>query len=243
MKVYAISDLHLSFAAPPLCGELSPASLYKPMDIFGSFWHDHYQKIYDNWIKDITPDDAVLMCGDTSWGMDIKDCLYDFDFLAQLPGKIYLSKGNHDYWWKGIGNVRQALPTNVIAVNHDSQEVAGKAVCATRGWILPGHKEWGNDDDKIYQRELLRLRMALDDGRKRDLPLVAMLHFMPFACSGEGSSFTELLSEYRVEKCIYGHLHGEDCHRAVEGVFFGTEFYNVSCDCRDFRPVLLWQTD
>lgn len=242
MKVYAISDFHLSFDAPVVSGALGDASIYKPMDIFGPAWQDHYRKIYENWVESVGPDDVVLVCGDTSWGMDIEDCRYDFDFLSQLPGRIYLSKGNHDYWWKGINNVRKALPQNVTPLYHDSREVGGKAVCATRGWILPGHKDWTKEDEKIYQRELLRLRMALNDGQKKGLPLVVMLHFMPFTCAGgSGSGFTDLLAEYGAEKCIYGHLHGEDCLRAVEGLYSGTEFFNVSCDCRAFKPLLLWE--
>lgn len=241
MKVYAISDFHLSFDAPAKAGAFSHASLYKPMDIFGRAWHEHYRKIYDNWVETVTEEDAVLMPGDTSWGMTMEECRYDFDFLSQLPGKIYLSRGNHDYWWQGITNVKKALPENVIPLNHDSAEVAGKSVCATRGWLLPGNKEWTKDDEKIYHRELLRLEMALEDGKKRGLPLVAMVHFMPLNNDGAKNGFLELLTRYEAETCIYGHLHGDDCQRAVEGKYSGIDFYNVSCDCRDFQPLFLWQ--
>ena len=37
MAVYAMSDLHLSLSAD------------KPMDIFGSAWHNYMERIYDNW--------------------------------------------------------------------------------------------------------------------------------------------------------------------------------------------------
>jgi len=243
MKVFAISDFHLSFAAPFNTGDLCHASIYKPMDIFGGAWHEHCQKIYDNWLETVNTDDIVLMPGDTSWGMTVEQSRYDFDFLSQLPGTIYLSRGNHDYWWQGIKNVRKALPKNVIPLNHDSAEVAGKAVCATRGWILPTHNDWSKEDEKIYQREILRLEMALKDGKKRGVPLFVMLHYQPFYNAANISGFVALMIEYGVEACIYGHLHGEDCKRALEGSYFGIDFYNVSCDCRDFKPLLLWQRD
>ena len=244
MKVFAISDFHLSFDAPAKAGDLCHASIYKPMDIFGPAWQEHYQKIYDNWVKIVGADDMVLVPGDTSWGMTIEESRYDFDFLSQLPGTIYLSRGNHDYWWHGIKNVRKALPSNVIPLNHDSAEVAGKAVCATRGWILPSHKDWEKEDDeKIYQRELIRLEMALNDGKKRGLPLCVMLHYLPLNNDGSKSGFIDLMVDFGVESCIYGHLHGEDCKRVWEGSYFDIDFYNVSCDCRDFKPLLLWQTD
>ncbi len=241
MKVFAIGDLHLSFKRPFIPGRLKAGDTYKPMDIFGRGWEDYEQKIYANWQALVSPGDAVLVPGDISWGMNFEDCRYDWDFLSQLPGQIYICRGNHDYWWQGISKVRKSLPGNIIPLNHDSAEVGGKAVCATRGWILPGSNEWKAEDEKIYNRELLRLEMALKDGEKRALPLVAMVHYMPCSKTGAPSGFTQLLEKYKVEICIYGHLHGEDCQRAVQGRFFGLELINVSGDCLNFTPRLLWE--
>ena len=39
MAIYVIADLHLSFLND------------KPMDIFGSNWENHAEKIKNNWIK------------------------------------------------------------------------------------------------------------------------------------------------------------------------------------------------
>lgn len=243
MRVFAISDLHLSFQAPFVSG--GPAcQTYKPMDVFGPFWADHQQKIYDNWLATVAPEDAVLMPGDTSWGMTLEESRYDFDFLSVLPGTIYLGRGNHDYWWQGIGKVRAALPKNVIPLNHDSALVGGKAVCVTRGWLCPGANEWKEKEDrKIYSRELLRLEMALQAGKALGAPLVAALHYMPCNKQGEESGFTELLRRYGVELCLYGHLHGEECAKAICAPRFGFPMVNVSADALAFRPILLWQID
>ena len=51
MKIYAISDLHLS------------NSCDKPMDIFGGHWEGYTEKIIDNWKSKVTDEDLVLIAG------------------------------------------------------------------------------------------------------------------------------------------------------------------------------------
>ena len=65
MRIFAISDLHLSSATD------------KPMDIFGANWTGHWDKIRSCWLERITDDDVVLSAGDTSWGMNIPQALDD----------------------------------------------------------------------------------------------------------------------------------------------------------------------
>jgi len=242
MKVFAISDLHLSLTAPfDVNSEM--ICMEKPMDVFGSGWGNHGRRLYDNWLATVSEEDTVLMAGDTSWGMKLADCRYDFDFLGHLPGRIILSRGNHDYWWEGIGNVRKALPANVIPINHDSVVVGSRVGCATRGWLLPGSNDWKKEDEKIYQRELLRLEMALQDGASKGLPLVVMLHYPPFSRQkmAQESGFWQLMRRYEVGQCIYGHLHGEECARLIEGEFDGISLVNSSSDCLGFMPRLIWE--
>ena len=62
MSIYAIADLHLSFAS----------SVEKPMDIYGPRWHDHAQRLHDNWCSRITDDDTVIIAGDISWGLKLE---------------------------------------------------------------------------------------------------------------------------------------------------------------------------
>ncbi len=242
MKVFAIGDLHLSFGEPTAAGAWRQATTYKPMEVFGAAWNRYYERIYESWQHLVGPEDAVLMPGDTSWAMTLAAAAWDFDFLAQLPGHIYLGRGNHDYWWQGIGKLRQALPANVTPLHHSCACVGGRAVCSTRGWQLPGQGDGAEADAKILQRELLRLEMALAEGQATGLPLVAMLHYMPCQRQGQDSVFLELLRRYEVELCVYGHLHGGDCRHAVQGPCCGVELVNVSCDCLGFEPRLLWTT-
>ena len=78
MKVYAISDLHLS-----LSGE-------KPMDIFGEKWDGYLEKIEQNWQSIVNDDDVVLISGDISWAMKLEDAVNDLQYIAKLKGKKIL---------------------------------------------------------------------------------------------------------------------------------------------------------
>ena len=84
MKVYAISDLHLS-----LSGE-------KPMDVFGDKWEGYLEKIKADWQEKVEDDDVVLISGDISWAMKLDGALKDLSYLDGLKGNIILIKGNHD---------------------------------------------------------------------------------------------------------------------------------------------------
>ncbi|MDD2220733.1 MAG: metallophosphoesterase [Clostridia bacterium] len=242
MKVFAISDLHLSLSAPAYLHSGAEFAVQKPMDIFGEHWQGYLPRLIENWQKTVSAKDAVLMCGDTSWAMTLDEAKYDFDFLGKLNGTVYLSRGNHDYWWGGITKLRTVLPANVVPLNHDCAVVAGRAVCATRGWLLPGCSEWkASTDTAIYLRELLRLEMALQAGASTGLPLVAMLHYPPFDDENDQGEMMDLLEKYGVSLCVYGHIHGicpkSSYYRRIRGI----DLYNVSCDRLAFTPLLLWE--
>ena len=95
MKIFAISDLHLSTANP------------KPMNVFGACWDNYFEQICDDWNEKVSPDDLVLLPGDFSWGMRMDEALVDFALVAKLPGQKVILRGNHDYWWNTLSQVRQ----------------------------------------------------------------------------------------------------------------------------------------
>ena len=69
MAVYVISDLHLSFG------------VNKPMDIFGDKWKGYEEKIKDDWITKVSPDDWVIIAGDFSWAIYLEESIKDFEYL------------------------------------------------------------------------------------------------------------------------------------------------------------------
>ena len=149
MKIYAISDLHIS------------TSTDKPMDIFGGNWVGYMDKIRADWSEKVTDDDLVLIGGDISWAMKLEDAEKDILSLKDLKGKKILIKGNHDYWWSGIGKVRDILPENFYALQNDSIRFGNIVVCGSRCWAVPGAPDFDERDRKIYNRETERLRLSL----------------------------------------------------------------------------------
>ena len=152
-----------------------------------------------------------------------------------MPGRKILLRGNHDYWWSGIGQVRRALPEGMYALQNDAMEMKGIVFAGSRGWTLPGSEAATGEDLKIYQRERLRLEMSLKAARRlgEDKPLIVMMHYPPFSTACEG--FSDLLSHYGVDKCVYGHLHGAGLQAAFNGVKNGVTYYQVSCDGLNFQ--------
>ena len=88
MALYTISDLHL------------PLGVDKPMDVFGKSWENYVDRLEQNWQSLVKEEDVVVLPGDFSWAMYLKESLADFAFLHRLNGIKILAKGNHDYWWE-----------------------------------------------------------------------------------------------------------------------------------------------
>ncbi|HHT63232.1 MAG: metallophosphoesterase [Bacillota bacterium] len=240
MKIFALGDLHLSISRPIVPGEEQEIPLYKPMDVFGPQWQNHAVKLLQEWTDHITDDDAVLIPGDISWAMNIEEACFDFDFLGMLPGKLILLQGNHDYWWKSISRVRQALPKNCRAIQNDGILLGDTYIAGTRGWICPGSTGFSQHDERIYLRELKRLELSLRTVSPQAKRVVAMMHFLPTNDFHEHSGFIKLMEEYGVEYCVYGHLHQGAFQQRLPEEKWGIRFYLVSADYLGFRPRLIW---
>lgn len=225
MALYAISDLHLGFNED------------KPMDIFGEKWNGHPEKIKNNWIEKIKKEDTVLIAGDISWAMNSDSSMFDLQWIEELPGKKILSKGNHDYWWTSINKLNVLFEkTKFLQNNYYSYEEY--AICGTRGWTCPGGDKFTEKDKKIYLRELIRLRLSLDEAKKNGFSkFIVMLHYPPTNERFEESEFVKIIKEYGVEKVIYGHLHGPSLKRVLNGEVDGVEYIMTSADFLDFDPI------
>lgn len=241
MRIFAISDLHLSFNKDvSLYGIDAAEDQTKPMDVFG--WERHFDRIRDAWLAQVTADDVVLIPGDISWAMNLKQARHDFQWIAELPGQKVLSPGNHCYYVSSKKKVRAALPEGMFWLDGDSMVVGEYAVVATRGWSLPQDRSWDEASDRrIYERQVGRLKLALEDAVQKspERPLIAMLHFPPITTYAKTSGFFELLKTYGVELCVYGHLHGNAHQVAVNEVVSGVELRLVACDYLDFSPLRL----
>ncbi len=229
MSVFAIGDLHL------------PGHEQKPMDVFGSHWDRHFETISENWLQKITEDDIVLIPGDISWAMQLSEAVDDLNAIGDLPGTKLLLRGNHDYWWSSLSKLRAALPPKMHVIQNDAMRLGDHVFCGTRGWNFPTSQQTlSAQDEKVYQRELIRLRMSLDQARKLGgSDITVMLHFPPLFADGISTAFTDILEEYAVERVVYGHLHGAGIKIGFEGMREGIAYHLVSCDALQFNPVCI----
>jgi len=230
MSIYAIGDLHLSFAE----------GIEKPMDMFGPEWVNHAERLKENWMQTISQDDTVILTGDISWGLRIEEALPDLDWIEALPGKKILIKGNHDLWWSSINKLNK-LYENIFFVQNNYYSVGEFAVCGTRGWLCPGDSGFTAHDEKIYKRELLRLRASLDGAAKAGFTnILGALHFPPTNDKLQRSGFTDLFTEYGVKVVIYGHLHGKEAYsNGLDSILNGVEYHLVSLDKLKCEPMLI----
>ena len=224
MRIFAIADTHLSGQPPK-----------KPMSVFGDHWLSHWDKIKADWTAKVTADDMVLLAGDISWAMKLPEALIDLEEIAAQPGRKILVRGNHDYWWQTLAKMTAATGDRLTYL-HNNFAVAGDfAICGSRGWICPEDPSFSADDLPIYERELGRVRSSLNAAVKAGFSrLILMLHYPP-RYANHPSGFTALFREFKVELCVYGHLHNEAIKTAPQGNIDGTECHLVSCDALDFR--------
>ncbi len=234
MAIYAISDLHLSFG------------VNKPMNIFGKVWDNYEEIIKNNWIKTVNPEDTVIIPGDISWAMTLNESIKDFEYIANLPGKKIILRGNHDYYFSTITKMKNFFAEqnfkDIDIIHNTAIEVEDYIICGSRGW---GKTENNNaeQDKKIILREEARLKNSLEAGKKlqeearlngNKKEIIVALHFPPFI-----SNFVEIMEEYGVKKCIYGHLHGYGHNMVKEGIIGNIEYKMVGCDYTGFKLIKL----
>ena len=231
MKVFAISDLHLSFGP----------GINKPMDIVGTGWTDHPARIKRAWEARVTPDDWVLVGGDISWGLTLEQALPDIQWIGALPGRKVLIKGNHCTWWDTRAKVERVLPPGMQLLQNNAILLPdGTCVVGTRGWNPPDAPWSEPGDAKIYQRELGRFELSLKEAKKMTYQrLIALIHYPPRFTDGRETGFVPMMEAAGVSHCIYGHLHGKDLKVGFVGEKGGIRYHLTSCDNIDCSPVEL----
>lgn len=221
MKIFSISDLHLS------------GTCNKPMDVFGAGWEGHFDKIKSDWNAKVSDEDVVLLCGDTSWGTVLSEGVYDLNTLKELKGKKVFIKGNHDYWWNGITKLRDAAPDDTFYfLQNDCVKFGNVIICGSRGWSCPGSADYTEHDEKLYLREAERFKLCFKEVEKvrgeGDILLV-MTHYPPMSVKLSDTLFTDLFKANGADKVIFGHIHGQ-AYFPLRTVKDGIEYILTSCD-------------
>ncbi|MGN0515747.1 metallophosphoesterase [Eubacterium sp.] len=225
MSLFAIADTHLSFGTD------------KPMDSFPG-WNDYVDRIEKNWNKIVTADDTVVIAGDISWAMNFDELKADFDFIEKLNGKKIILKGNHDYWWNTSKKMNDFIESQgyktISILFNNSYDVDGISICGSRGWLFDVDDE---HDEKVLNREVGRIRLSLDSAVNDEK--IVFLHYPPVTTDTKCDEILNLLKEYGIKKCYYGHLHGIAAKKAIDDVVDGIEFRLISCDRLGFVPKLI----
>ncbi len=224
MALYAIGDLHLCLGAP------------KPMDIFGGAWVGYMDKLRQG-LSVIKEADTTVLLGDLSWALDLQEAQADFQWIHEIPGRKIILKGNHDYWWSTVAKFDRFCQEqgfqDLHILNNNCFAYEGTAICGTRGWFFEEERS-GEHDEKVFKRELLRLEASLKAAE--DLPKLVFLHYPPRYKGYTCQPILELLKQYEVRSCYYGHLHGASHGLAMEGVWDGIEYKLVAADKLNFCP-------
>lgn len=237
MAIFVIADLHLS----------SDGS--KSMQVFGHRWKDYMNRIRRNWCAAVGQEDTVVLPGDISWALKLEDTVADFNFLDSLPGRKLIGKGNHDFWWATAAKMKTFFAKNgwesFDILYNNAYRVGDRILCGTRGWFTEETLQNTVGDvehAKIVNREVIRLRMSLEEAKKLQppdgapLPVSVFLHFPPIWNEFRCPELIEVLSEYGVRSCYFGHIHGViDYPRTYRSD--GINFHLVAADYLNFAPL------
>jgi predicted phosphohydrolase len=248
--VWALADLHLSFGVPN-----------KKMDIFGKQWERHADKLGAHWHATVGKDDLVLIAGDISWAMRSDEAVSDLQWIEELPGTKVILRGNHDYWWTSLGKVQQILPPSIHVIQNNAYQWDDISIGGARLWdtseyrfheiieFVPGSKsieelEHDKESDlanteKIFRRELQRLEVSLKELNQQAKFRIAMTHYPPIGLDLKPSQASLLLEKYRVDICVFGHLHSVKKGLTLFGEKNGVRYVLTSCDYLDFAPIKL----
>lgn len=225
MSIYAIADTHLSFGTD------------KPMDSFVG-WNDYVDRIEKNWNKLVTNDDTVIIAGDISWAMNFDQLKADFDFINKLNGQKIILKGNHDYWWNTAKKMNAFIEENgfntIKILHNNSYTICDYSICGSRGWY------YGSEDchdELVLDREVGRIKLSLDAAQTDNI--ILFLHYPPITTDTKCEKILDVIKEYGIKKCYYGHLHGVAAKFAIDDNIDGTDFKLISCDRLGFIPKLV----
>lgn len=232
MRVFALADLHLSFGVPD-----------KSMERFGEAWMAHPQRVETAWRERVREEDLVLLPGDLSWGKTLEEALPDLEWIEALPGQKVLIRGNHDYWWTSLAKLGKLPFTSLHFLHNNAYLFETVAIAGTRLWdceaytVGPRLKPLEEKDHKIYQRELLRLEESLKQVDPSAKKRVVMTHYPPLGSDLAASEVSSLLEAYKVDVCLFGHLHGFTPGSLPFGSRGGVRYLLTSCDYLSCTPL------
>lgn len=241
MAIWALADLHLAKGVPA-----------KSMAVFGPQWEEYMEKMAAAWDERVKADDLVLLPGDISWAMTLEEVKADLEWIAARPGTKVMIRGNHDYWWSSAKKMSQMFPPSVHFIHNTAFHWQGVAIGGTRLWDTPEYNfnayvhfqenpqakpQKSQEGDAIFSRELERLKMSLKQMDPLAKHKLVMTHYPPIGADLKPSRVSEILEEFKVEACLFGHLHNLKKDHPLFGTIRGVRYVLTASDFVDFCPV------
>ena len=120
---------------------------------------------------------------------------------------------------------------------NNSYCIENKILIGTRGWNL-----LEDDNGKMLNREKIRLQLSIEDGIKKygnDKEIIAFMHYPPVTLAylnqKSNMDFIEIMKQYNIKKCYYGHLHGVQAYGNIKDYkLYGIEYKLISADYLEF---------
>ena len=243
MSLYALGDLHLHFQT-----ELKARAQMKDR-----VWRHHEEKFRKSCAELIGEEDTLVLVGDHSWGRKLPECEQDLAFIAELPGRKILLRGNHDMFWdagktealnRQFAGKLSFLQDNFFPYR-DYALVGTKGHCFEgpfylnrRGQIVGWDEENELRSRKLVERELARLKSSFTAAETAGFRrFIMFLHYPPTSILEDESPFTKLAEEYGAEQVIYAHSHGESrFYDSILGERHGIRYRLVSGDYLQWKP-------
>lgn len=242
MTIWALADLHLAKSVPS-----------KDMAVFGPAWEGYMDKMERAWRSCVDAADLILLPGDISWAMKLEDAQLDFEWIDSLPGTKLMIRGNHDYWWSSSKKMAEKLPSSVHFIQNTAFHWNDVAIAGSRLWDTPEYrfdayihfqenrlaktKEEPVDEAAIFQRELQRLRLSLQQMNPSARLKIVMTHYPPISADLCSSRVSALLEEFGVHICVFGHLHNVKKDVKMFGEKEGVHYRLTAADYLDFKPL------
>jgi uncharacterized protein len=244
MTIWALADTHLAFSVPS-----------KSMEAFGPLWEKYTDKIEANWRRLVSKNDLVLIAGDITWAMTLEEALIDLKWIDALPGTKVILKGNHDYWWSSNSKMSKVMPPSIHFIHNNSFDWGDATIGGARLWDSPEYnfnafvhfqenplenreaKPKSEESEKIFLRDLERLKLSLGGLNPKAKWRLAMTHYPPIGADLQPSRASAILEEFRIHACLFGHLHSLKKTTPLFGQARGVQYHLTSCDYIDFTPI------
>ncbi len=248
MSLFAIGDLHLHFQS-----ELKAAG-----QITGRIWKNHEAKLLKHCRLRIRDDDVLVLACDHSWGRNLAECEQDLAYIAALPGRKVLLRGNHDMFWDAnkTAALNRLYEGRLFFLQNNFfpyRDASGKdwALVGTKGFTYEGpffldrqgriigwDREAEEHARKLVEREAQRLRLSFEAARSEGhTRFIMFLHYPPTDILETDSVFTSIAEEYGAAQVIYAHCHGQSrFHDSIEGTKNGILYRLVSGDYLRWDP-------